>query len=284
VNRSASEEQLLHDVRASFRNSEDPRFRQLMHAVVRHLHEFVSEVELTRDEWAAAIRFLTEVGQWCDDVRQEFILLSDTLGVSSLVEMINGSADPRTTENTVLGPFYVPGSPERDFGGSIVVDDDSGDPVIVSGAVRSTDGAPIVGAKIDVWEAAAHGLYAVQDPGRQHPDNLRGVFRTDPEGRFEFQAVRPVVYPVPDDGPVGRLLRRAGRHAMRAAHLHLMVSASGYESVITHLFDAESGYLDSDAVFGVRPSLIVPFNKTESGQLTARFDVALSRENVKGKG
>jgi protocatechuate 3,4-dioxygenase beta subunit len=278
MNRSAGQEQLLKDVLASFRHCEDPRLRQLMEAVVRHLHQLVSEVGLTRDEWAAAIRFLTDVGQKCDDVRQEFILLSDTLGVSSLVEMINAPGVPGTTENTVLGPFYVSGSPERAFGESIVVDDGSGDPVTVSGVVRGTDGDAIVGARVDVWEAAAHGLYAVQDAGRQHPDNLRGVFRTDSDGRFEFRAVRPVVYPVPDDGPVGQLLGRAGRHAMRAAHVHLMVSAPGYEPVITHLFDAESRYLDSDAVFGVRPSLIVPFSKTESGELSARFDVTLSRK------
>jgi catechol 1,2-dioxygenase len=276
VTATGARDGLLSDVLASFDQSTDPRFREVMQAVVRHLHQLVSEVGLTREEWAAGIRFLTAVGQRCDDVRQEFILLSDTLGVSSLVEMINAPADSRATESTVLGPFYVPGSPQRALGESIVVDEDSGEPVTVTGCVVGTDGARVEGATVDVWQAAARGLYAVQDPQHQHADNLRGVFLTDSEGRFEFGAVRPVVYPVPDDGPVGALLRRGGRHAMRAAHLHLMVSASGYRSVITHLFDAESPYLESDAVFGVRPSLIVPFQPSDSGRLVARFDISLS--------
>jgi protocatechuate 3,4-dioxygenase beta subunit len=267
---------LLDDVLATYQSCPDPRLRQIMEAVVRHVHQLVREVGLTRDEWATAIAFLTEVGQTCDPVRQEYILLSDTLGVSSLVEMINYPAAEGATDNTVLGPFFVPGSPERDFGDSIVVDDGSGEPLVVSGVVRSLDGTPIPGARLDIWETSATGRYAVQDPGGQDADNLRGVFHTDANGRFEFRAVRPVVYSIPDDGPVGRLLRATGRHPMRAAHLHLRVSAPGHHELITHLFDAESDYLDSDAVFGVRRSLVVRFETTESGDLGAHFDVVLN--------
>jgi protocatechuate 3,4-dioxygenase beta subunit len=267
---------LLDDVLATYRDCDDPRLRQIMEAVVRHLHHLVSEVGLTRDEWSTAIAFLTAVGQTCDDVRQEFILLSDTLGVSSLVEMVNYPATEGITENTVLGPFFVPGSPERDFGDSIVVDEGSGEPLVVSGVVRSLDGTPVAGAKLDIWETSAVGLYAVQDPGGQHADNLRGVFHTDDDGRFEFRAVRPVVYSIPDDGPVGQLLRATGRHPLRAAHLHLRVTAPGHRELITHIFDADSEYLDSDAVFGVRRSLIVAFDKTDSGELGAHFDVVLN--------
>ncbi|HEX3425761.1 MAG TPA: dioxygenase [Acidimicrobiales bacterium] len=270
-----SREQLLSQVLGTFENTPNPRLRQIMEAVVRHLHQLVVEVGLTRDEWAAAIAFLTQVGQICDEGRQEFILLSDTLGVSSLVEMINFPAANGATQNTVLGPFYVPGSPERQLGESIVVDEGSGEPLVVSGVVRSVDGVPLQGATVDVWETSASGLYAVQDPG-QHHDNLRGVFRTAEDGRFEFRAVRPVVYSIPDDGPVGQMLRATGRHPMRAAHVHLRVSAPGHQELITHLFDADSDYLDSDAVFGVRPPLVVPLSRNENGELAAHFDVALS--------
>jgi len=269
------EDQLLRQVLASYTDCPDPRLRQIMEAIVRHLHQLAREVGLTRDEWAAAVAFLTEVGHTCDGTRQEFVLLSDTLGVSSLVETINYPSSAGATENTVLGPFFVPGSPERGFGDSIVVDDGSGDPVVVSGVVRAVDGTPIPGARLDVWETSATGLYAVQDPEGQHPDNLRGIFHSDPDGRFEFRAVRPVAYSIPDDGPVGRLLRLTGRHPMRAAHLHLRVSAPGYRELITHIFDADSDYLDSDAVFGVRPSLVVAFEATPSGELGAHFDVIL---------
>lgn len=279
-----NQRQLLADVLSSFSACPDPRLRQIVEAVVRHLHGLVAEVGLTRQEWAAAITFLTDVGHACDDVRQEFVLLSDALGVSSLVEMVNypfaagagGAAGAApATENTVLGPFYVAGSPEREMGASIVVDEGSGEAAVVSGVVRSLDGTPLAGATLDVWETSATGLYAVQDPDGQHADNLRGIFRTDADGRFEFRAVRPVVYSIPDDGPVGAMLRATGRHPMRAAHVHLKVSAPGHRDLITHLFDADSDYLDSDAVFGVRRSLIVSFGRDDRGELSATFDIVL---------
>jgi catechol 1,2-dioxygenase len=230
---------------------------EITRAFIRHLHEFVAEVGLTRDEWFAGIEALTRTGQMCSDERQEFILLSDTLGVSMLVEMINHAAAEGTTEPTVFGPFHVDGAPRRELGGSIVVDQrDTDQPVVFSGRILSLDGTPIDGAELDVWETASNGFYDVQDP-EQPAMNMRGIFTTGPDGAYEFTGVRPVDYQIPGDGPAGDLLRGNGRHNWRPGHLHTVVSAPGHKTVITHLFDSESNYLDSDAVFGVRPSLVV---------------------------
>jgi len=271
----ASAEQLLADVERSFSGSRDARLREVMEAAVRHLHGFVSEVRPSRDEWRAGIEFLTAVGQTCSETRQEFILLSDVLGVSSLVEMLTFGGAEGATENTVLGPFYVPGSPMRQNGDSILEDPDPGQPLLVQGRVTDLMGRPLAGAVVDVWQNASNRLYAVQDPN-QHRDNLRGRFRSEQDGSFAFQTVRPVPYTIPADGPVGRMLRASDRHPWRAAHVHLMVSAPGHKTLTTHLFDAESDYLDSDAVFGVRDSLIVKFTPDPEGSgLAAQFDVAL---------
>ena len=276
MSRTPAEERLLDVVVATFDNSPDARMKEVLTSLIKHLHEFVSEVHLTRDEWFAGIKFLTAVGQKCDDVRQEFILLSDTLGVSSLVEMINYKGTEGSTENTVLGPFYVPRSPHYSNDASIVLDDDSGERLHVHGTVSSTDGKPIAGAEIDVWQTATHGMYAVQEPGKQDPDNLRGIFTSGDDGHYSFWTVRPVVYSIPDDGPVGQLLEANNRHPNRAAHTHLMVRAPGYHTVATHIFDADSAYLDSDAVFGVRDSLVVKFEPQADGTLAAPFDVVLT--------
>lgn len=276
MSRTPAEERLLDVVVATFDNSPDARMKEVLTNLIRHLHEFVSEVHLTRDEWFAGIKFLTAVGQKCDDVRQEFILLSDTLGVSSLVEMINYRGTEGSTENTVLGPFYVPRSPHYENGASIVIDDDAGERLRIHGTIRSTDGKPIAGAEIDVWQTATHGGYAVQEPGKQNPDNLRGIFTSAGDGSYEFWTVRPVVYSIPDDGPVGQMLEANNRHPNRAAHTHLMVRAPGYHTVATHVFDADSAYLDSDAVFGVRDSLVVKFEPQADGTLAAPFDVVLT--------
>jgi catechol 1,2-dioxygenase len=268
-------EQLLAEVERSIANAPDPRLREVMTAAVRHLHAFVAEVRPSTEEWLAAIEFLTAVGQRCTDTRQEFILLSDVLGVSSLVEIQAFGGADAATENTVLGPFYVPGSPVRAFGDSIVETPDGHQELAVRGRVTDLAGRPLGGATVDVWQAASNGLYAVQEPS-QHPDNLRGVFVTGEDGAFEFRTTRPVTYPIPADGPVGRLLRASGRHHFRAAHVHHMVSAPGHRRLITHLFDADSAYLDSDAVFGVRDSLVVRFTPDgDTGAVAARFDVAL---------
>ena len=246
----------------------DPRLREVMTALISHLHGFVTDVRLTLDEWLAAIRFLTASGQISDDRRQEFILLSDTLGVSMLVDLLaepaSAGAAGFATESTVLGPFYAAGSPEREYGASIV-ERPSGELTWYSGHVTDTDGNPIAGATLDVWQNADDMLYAVQNPDAP-PANLRGVFRTRPDGSFAFLGVRPTDYPIPDDGPVGQLLARTGRHPWRPAHIHVIVSAPGYQSVATHIFDADSTYLTSDAVFAVKASLVRTFERHEPSE------------------
>lgn len=232
----------------------DPRLRELVGALVRHLHQFAVEEALTEAEWMAGIRFLTEVGQICTGQRQEFILLSDTLGLSMLVDLINHDAGSSATESTVLGPFYVEGSPWRS-NGEALTDDLGTQPLLVSGHVRDTAGRPLSGATVDVWQNATNRLYAVQDDG-QSPDNLRGRFRADGDGAFSFRTVRPVDYPIPDDGPVGTMLHATGRHPWRPAHIHFMISADGCIPVTTHVFDSASPYLESDVVFGVKQSLV----------------------------
>lgn len=244
-------------------NCSDPRLHALVAGLIRHLHEFAIEESLTDVEWMTGIRFLTDVGHITTDQRQEFILLSDTLGLSMLVDLINHGAASTATESTVQGPFYVEGAPWRSNGDAIT--DDVGDqPLLVTGHVRDTSGGPLPAATVDVWQNATNRLYAVQDE-TQAAENLRGRFRTDGDGSFAFRTVRPVDYPIPDDGPVGRMLQATGRHPWRPAHIHLMVSADGHVPVTTHVFDSESRYLESDAVFGVKPSLVRTFAVHEHG-------------------
>jgi protocatechuate 3,4-dioxygenase beta subunit len=235
----------------------DPRLREVVGSLIRNLHRFAVETSLTEAEWMAGIRFLTDVGHTCTDQRQEFILLSDTLGLSMLVDLVNHAARSSATESTVLGPFYVPDSPWR-ANGDAITDDLGTQPLLVSGHVLDTTGKALSGAIVDVWQNATNRLYAVQDD-HQSPENLRGRFRTEADGAFRFRTVRPVDYPIPDDGPVGRMLKATGRHPWRPAHVHLMVSAEGCTPVTTHLFDSASRYLDSDVVFGVKQSLVRTF-------------------------
>ena len=251
----------------SFDRAPDERLRFLVQRLVQHLHAFAVDTALTEQEWAAAVAFVTAAGQACTPERQELILLSDVLGLSMLVDRLNHDVPATATESTVLGPFYVPGSPVRPMGASIVEQEGSGDPTLVSGTVRDTEGSPVGGAVLDVWQNASNRKYAVQDPG-QPAENLRGRFQTRGDGRFWFWSVRPTDYTIPDDGPVGRLLRATGRHPWRPGHLHLMVSAPGHRPVTTHFFDDQSPYLGSDAVFGVKPSLVchfVPHDGSEPG-------------------
>jgi protocatechuate 3,4-dioxygenase beta subunit len=273
-----TEDDLTDEVLSRLEGTPDPRLREVMSALVRHLHAFAKEVRLTDQEWLAGIRFLTATGHITDDVRQEFILLSDTLGLSSLVDLINHSdVESLATEPTILGPFYVPASPHREFGASMVEYEDGGEPAVLFGTVRDENGRPIAGATIDVWQNAATGFYAVQQPDVQPPTNLRGVYRTDEHGRYEIRTVRPVPYPIPADGPVGRLLADTGRHPWRAAHIHAQVSAPGSEPLTTHIFDRDSKYLDSDTVFGVKESLIRDFVPGQDGVLRCESDFVLPR-------
>ncbi|HET9690728.1 MAG TPA: dioxygenase [Acidimicrobiales bacterium] len=247
---------------ASFAAAGDPRLAEVMQAVVRHAHALVEEVALTRDEWLAAIRFLTAVGARCDDVRQEFILLSDTLGVSTLLEMVNAAPAPGASEPTVLGPFYVPGAPLRGFGDSIVTDPATGGtPLVMTGTVRDLGGRPVSGASLDVWQVQPSGRYDIEDDPSKR--NLRSRFETGADGRYRFATVRPVDYTIPDDGPVGTMLRATGRHSWRPAHVHFMITADGFKPLVTHLFDGASPWLERDAVFGVRPALAVGMDGDE---------------------
>lgn len=266
-----TEEQITQNVIASMANATNPRLKTIMTSLISHLHAFIREVDLTQEEWMAGIQFLTRTGQMCDDRRQEFILLSDTLGASMLVDAVNHRMLDGATESTVFGPFYREGAAELPLGASIS-QDGRGEPTIVSGSVRSTDGTPIPNALLDVWETNENGLYEQQDP--EQPDmNLRGKFRTDSEGRYHFVAIKPVSYPIPDDGPVGQMLRALGRHPYRPAHIHLLISAEGFAPVTTHLFVKGDTYLASDAVFGTKDSLVVEFVRCNSAEDAARYGV-----------
>lgn len=268
-------DELLDDVVGRYDASPNPRLREITVAAVRHLHAFACEVNLQRDEWFAGVQFLTATGQMCDDRRQEFILLSDTLGVSALVEFLTHDGAEGSTENTVLGPFFVPGSPEREFGASMLEDPDDGERVVIRGTVTDPDGAPLANVKLDAWQNATNRFYACQQPDVQSPTNLRGIYGTREDGTYELRTVRPVPYPVPDDGPAGKLLKDNGRNWWRPGHTHLWISKPGYKDLITHVFDETSDFLDSDAVFGVRPSLVRGFEKDDNGELAATFDVVL---------
>jgi protocatechuate 3,4-dioxygenase beta subunit len=284
-----TEERSADVVAASFAGAPDPRLRQVMTSLVQHLHAFVKDVGLTEEEWGAAIVFLTRTGQLSDEVRQEFILLSDVLGVSMLVETINHRTGGTSTESTVLGPFHMVESPPRELGENIALDG-KGEPCLVTGRVTGPDGEPLPGALVDVWQANDDGFYDVQQPGVQPERNLRGLFTADAYGRFWFRTIVPRYYPIPDDGPVGDLLAATGRHPNRPAHVHFLVTAPGHRPVTTHLFVAGDPYIDSDAVFGVKDSLVREFPEVDDPARaaevglpnpfrTVHFDVALLREN-----
>lgn len=240
-------------------NAKNARLAEVMATVVRHLHAAVKEIEPTTDEWMTAIQFLTRTGHTCSDWRQEFILLSDVLGVSMLVDAVNNRKPSGASESTVLGPFHLADAPELPMGANICLDA-KGEPMLVRGRILDTNGAPIGQAKIDVWQANDEGFYDVQQKGLQPDFNLRGVFRTGADGQYWFSGIKPKFYPIPDDGPVGALLAALGRHPYRPAHLHYILEAKGFETLVTHIFDPDDPYIGSDAVFGVKQSLLAKFH------------------------
>lgn len=252
----------------------DPRVREVLTSLIRHLHDFAREVNLTEDEWARGIAFLTATGQKCNDKRQEFILLSDVLGLSMLTVAMNNAKPPECTEATVFGPFFVDGAPHYENGDD-VANGASGEPCEVSGSIRGLDGRPVAGARIDVWQADAQGLYDVQ---RDDLDTAqgRGVLHADEAGMYRFRTVLAQAYPIPTDGPVGELLTATARHPWRPAHLHVRIEAPGYETLVTHVFREDDKWLDSDAVFGVRQSLIAPWVRREDGSYALHYDFVLN--------
>lgn len=252
--RDFDEHTITEAVIARFADTPDDRLKTILTSLVRHAHDFVRDVELTEAEWLAAITFLTRTGHMSGDKRQEFILLSDTLGISMLVDAINHRQPEGATETTVLGPFYVSDPPEKPMGADISGGID-GTPLYVTGTVTAPDGTPLAGATVDVWQADDDGFYDVQKPGDD--PNLRARFTAGGAGQFAFSTIVPTFYPIPADGPVGEMLMASERHPYRPAHIHFMIAHQGYETLVTHLFIDGDPYLDSDAVFGVKQSLIV---------------------------
>jgi hydroxyquinol 1,2-dioxygenase len=270
---ASPEDKLTQAVLERLNGAADPRFAQIMTSAIKHLHAFLREVDLRPDEWMTGIEFLTAVGQACTDKRQEFILLSDTLGASMTVVMLDqaramargkgGQAATEATEATVQGPYYWEGAPERPLG-SDIAEGVKGEPTFYSGRVTDTDGNPLKGALLDIWSGDGEGTYDMQIEGAEMAARAR--IRTDDEGRYWYWSIRPFYYPVPVDGPVGRMLDGMGTHPNRPGHIHMMVSAPGHAPVTTHLFVANSPYIESDAVFGVRPSLIVDYEPHPAGK------------------
>jgi hydroxyquinol 1,2-dioxygenase len=265
---------LTDEVVSRYRNCPDPRLKQIMESLVRHLHSFAREVKLTEREWIKGIEFLTRTGQACNEMRQEFILLSDVLGLSMTLVELNHPNDPGATEATVEGPFYIPGAPELPAG-SIVAGNPPGDPLDVSGTIHDPKGKPIANALIDVWQAGEDGLYSNQDP-KKPKYLLRGKFHSGGDGKYHFRSVLPKGYQIPTDGPVGDLMRATGRAPWRPAHLHFMVSAPGFKPLTTHLFVKGAPHIEEDAVFGVKQSLIQDFKPVGGGKYALHYDFGLS--------
>ncbi len=249
----------------------DPRLKFLLERLAHHLHGFVRETGLTHDEWRKGIELLTAAGEISNPERNEFVLFSDVLGISSLVDMVNSPKD--ATNSSVLGPFHILDAPELPVGGDLKKDN-PGDSVIVQGRVLDKAGNPLAGAVIDIWQTADNGLYSNQDPGQEYY-NFRARMRTGADGRYAFTTVRPAPYTVPDDGPAGELLRGTGRHAWRPSHLHFIIAADGHRTLVTEVFPDDDPYLDEDAVFGVREDLIMHYRRCEDrgaapGDIVAR--------------
>ena len=259
----------------SFDGTDNPRLKLIMQSLVKHLHAFAQETQLTEDEWMAGIQFLTATGHQCDDVRQEFILLSDTLGLSMLLVAMHDGTQQGATEATVLGPFHTHDAPAMQNGADIT-NGAPGEPLHVTGRAVTTDGKPLANALVDVWQADSEGLYDVQRGELKSERRARGLMNTDSHGNFSFWTVLPEAYPVPTDGPVGQMLLNTGRHPWRPAHIHFMVKADGYQPLVTHIFREGDRYLDSDVVFGVRPSLVGKFQSHGIGKASDGRDMKMS--------
>ena len=268
--------ELTRDVIDRMGNAKSARLQEVMEVVIRHLHAIVREAKLTQGEWSQAIDFLTRAGKMCSESRQEFILLSDILGVSMLVDAVDNVAGPGISDSTVLGPFYAGHQRELAQGDSILLREEAGEPLVMSGRVTDPEGQPVADALIEVWQTAPNQLYDVQD--RDQPQgHLRASFRTSIAGTYRFRTIMPVSYPIPDDGPAGQLLAAMGRHPFRPAHIHFMISAPGYRTLVTHLFFEGDEFLESDAVFGVKSSLVVR-PELKGGINTVDYNFGLARE------
>ena len=272
--RNLNQDNITQAVIASFSQTADPRLKQVLISLVQHLHAFAREVELTEEEWFKGIEFLTGCGHITDDKRQEFILLSDVLGLSMLTVAMNNHKPEGCTEATVFGPFYVKDAPRYELGADIA-NGAKGTPCVVRGTVRNTAGEAIPGATLDVWQSDEDGLYDVQHTALAQAQ-ARGQLQADGAGRFHFRSIVAVPYAIPHDGPVGAMLQATGRHPWRPAHLHFMVQAPGYETLITHVFRSDSDYLDSDAVFGVRQSLVCDWEQQADGSYLLTYDFVLN--------
>jgi hydroxyquinol 1,2-dioxygenase len=260
-----TEETITAAVRQTFDNAGDPRFREVLVALVQHLHDFAREVRLTGDEWFTAMDFLERVGKISTPTRQEVVLLSDILGLSMLLDKINQHTESSTTDSALLGPFYVEGRPSAD-NGSDISDGVGGTPMFVTGRVLDEDGHPIAGAKVDTWHSDGEGFYDVQQTEKLHDQfAMRALLTTDDDGRFWYRSIAPRYYPVPTDGPCGEILRAANRSPMRPQHVHFWFTANGYQPLITQLFWRDDPYIGHDAVFADQESLMADFARHEPG-------------------
>lgn len=285
--RAVTKENITDVFMGYFGEETDPRFREIMASLAKHLHSFAREVNLTHEEWQRGLEFVEWAGRITTPERNEFVLLSDVLGLSSLVDMIN--SDPEATSSSVLGPFHVSNPPALPIGGDLKRDFE-GAVLLVEGHVRDKDGKAIAGATIDIWQTAPNGLYSSQDPD-QDIHSFHALMTTDSNGRYAFTTARPVSYTVPTDGPVGQILNAAGRHPWRPSHLHYIVSAEGFRQLVTEVFPDDDPYLDGDTVFGVREDLIMTYveqpaesfpegfelsGKVDGPYLRVEFDVVLA--------
>ena len=287
MGRQFNEDNLTAEVVKRFGKTKDKRFREIMNSAVKHLHAFARETKLTEEEWFEGIKFLTQVGQKCDDKRQEFILLSDVLGLSMMVVALNHKTAPGATEATVLGPFFAHGAKEYGYGADLREGATmKGEDVWVSGKVTGIDGKPIPNAALDIWQAKADGIYDLQTEGEFE---LRGRVKANARGEYAFASYKPKFYSIPIDGPVGDMVNATTKNHMRPAHMHAIVSAPGYQQVITHVFVDGDPHLESDAVYAVKNSLVSKYKKMSdaearkvglpSGSFKVEFDFKLSPQS-----